>query len=354
MSATSHGRSPKAELSRYSRQMLYPRIGETGQKRLQYARATLVGVGALGGVIADALVRAGVGLLRIVDRDFVEIDNLQRQTLFDESDVAEGLPKAEAAARRLRRVNSSVEVEPVVADLNATNVVELCDHGEVILDGTDNLETRFLVNDAAVKLGIPWVYAAVIGAEGRVMPIVPGETPCLRCIWEEPPPPGTLPTCDTAGVLGPAVYVVAGLAAMEAIKVLAGKPEEITRKLLDIDVWTGRVRALDVSSPGGAAACPCCGQRRFDYLEARATGGGVVLCGRDAVHVHPSRRDARVDFAALAVRLPGNARATHNRYLLRFTADACSVTLFSDGRAIIKGTNDPARARAIYAKYVGT
>lgn len=344
---------PQADLSRYSRQVIYPRIGQDGQKRLQYARATLIGVGALGGVIADALVRAGVGLLRIIDRDFVEIDNLQRQVLFDESDVSEGLPKAEAAARRLRRINSGVEIEPVVADVSAANVLELCDHGELILDGADNLETRFLVNDASVKLGIPWVYAAVIGAEGRVMPIVPGETPCLRCVWEEPPPPGTLPTCDTAGVLGPAVHVVAGLAALEAIKLLAGKPEELTRKLLDIDTWTGRVRALEVAPLAGSAACPCCGQRRFDYLDAAVTSGSAVLCGRDAVHVHPSSRDARVDLAAIAVRLPGNARAAHNRFLLRFTADACNVTLFPDGRAIIKGTSDPARARAIYAKYIG-
>ncbi len=340
------------QLARYSRQMLFEPLGEAGQRRLRLSSVTLIGCGALGTVLASTLVRAGVGALRLVDRDFVELDNLQRQILFDESDVSDNLPKAEAAARKLRKINSAVEISGVVADVNPGNVESFCREADLILDGTDNFETRFLINDVAVKNNLPWVYGACIGSEGLVMPILPHETPCLRCIWEDAPPPGVAPTCDTVGVLGPVVNVVASLQALEAMKILMGKTDALIRRLVTIDLWTGRHRALDMSSALQSGNCTCCKQMRFEFLAGRGAAEATSLCGRNAVQVLPAA-GAQVDLREVGNRLSGRLRVTSNAYLLKFALDDYQITLFADGRAIVKGTADPAVARSIYAKYVG-
>ncbi len=343
--------------------MLFAPIGVEGQRRLRQASVTLVGCGALGSVLADLLVRAGVGALRIIDRDFVELDNLQRQTLFDEHDVAQNLPKAEAAARKLRKINSAVELEGLVEDVNPGNAVALCGDADLILDGTDNLETRYLINDVAVQHRLPWIYAACLGAEGLVLPIVPHEGPCLRCIWEDPPPPGTTPTCDTAGILAATASIVASLAATEAMKILLGnrgqgpstsgaEPSRYTG-LLVVDVWAGRVRGVNMQSAFDAGDCPCCKQGRYDFLTGERAATTTTLCGRDAVQILPAG-DVPINLKSIAARLSPQARAKVNEFILRFNVESVSVALFADGRAIIQGTSDPAIARAVYAKYIGT
>ncbi len=342
------------DLARYSRQILFDKIGEQGQRRLGKARVVLIGCGALGTVLANTLVRAGVGFMRICDRDYIELNNLQRQVLFDEADIAAGLPKAEAAAAKLRRINSDVTVEPVVVDINHTNIERLTDGADLILDGTDNFETRYLINDLAVKTDRPWIYGAVISATGLCMTIIPHDTPCLRCLFEEPPPPEMNPTCDTAGVLAPAVNLVASLQAVEAIKLLTGRRDEINRDLIHLDVWTGRFVNMKIASAREKSDCPCCKRHEFPYLDGRRASATTTLCGRDAVQVSPSSNEP-VDFAALAGKLEpvADGRVTHNQYMLRAAIGNIELTLFPDGRAIIKGTDDVDKARSIYAKYLG-
>lgn len=337
-------------LDRYSRQMLFAGIGEAGQARLAAARAVLVGCGALGTVLANLLVRAGVGRLVIVDRDFVERSNLQRQVLFDEDDIARDLPKAVAAAEKLRRINPEVVVEPVVADLNASNVEALLAGADLALDGTDNFEARYLVNDACVKHGVPWVYAAAIGSYGATFPIVPRETPCLRCVFAESPAPGTLPTCDTVGVLAPAVGVVANLAAAEALKLLVGARDKLNRALVWLDVWENAFHRLDLGGP--TAGCPTCQQGRYDYLTAEVGSYTLELCGRNTLQVVVPGRP-RLSLAALAERLQGAGTVTYNAELLRLRLPDYEITVFPDARALIKGTTDPTVARSLYSRYVG-
>jgi len=341
--------------ARYSRQILFENIGLEGQKRLGASRVVLIGCGALGTVLANTLVRAGVGSLRICDRDYIESDNLQRQILFDEEDISANLPKAQAAAGKLRRINSQVAVDPVVIDVNATNIERLAEGADLLLDGTDNFETRFLINDLAVKTERPWVYGAVIGATGLMMTILPGDTPCLRCIFEEAPPPEMNPTCDTAGVLGPVVGLVAGLQAVEAMKLLIGKREEINRHLVSIDAWAGRFTNLNVQSAFDGGNCPCCKRRDFVYLAGKVGSTTTTLCGRDAVQVNLGR-GIRVDLEAIAEKLKPVARTgvRQNRFMLKAEIDEFELTLFPDGRAIIKGTADVERARSLYAKYFGS
>ncbi len=341
-----------AELDRYSRQMLFDPIGVEGQKRLAAARAVLVGVGALGTVQANSLVRAGVGHLKIIDRDFIETNNLQRQTLFDEQDIADNLPKAEAAGRKLARINSAVTVEAVVADVNHANIEQLADGADILLDGTDNFDARYLINDLAVKTQRPWVYGAAVGATGLVKAVLPGQTACIRCMFEDRPPAEANPTCDTAGVLGPVVHMVADLQALEAIKILAGHPEAVCPKLTHIDGWAGRIAQLDVGGP--RADCPACGRKQFDFLSGKFGSAAVSLCGRNAVQVAAPAGAGRVDFEQIADRLRAVAEPVFNRFMLKFTAAGHEVTVFADGRAIIKGTDDPTAARALYAKYVGS
>jgi adenylyltransferase/sulfurtransferase len=339
-------------LERYSRQMRFYGIGEEGQRRLAESHVTLCGCGALGTVLANALVRAGVGHLLLIDRDFIETSNLQRQVLFDEHDVAENLPKAEAAARKLGAINSSVHVEPVVTDIDRTNILDLVKDADLVLDGTDNFEIRYLINDAAVRLGKPWVYGGCIGSHGQTMTILPGETPCLRCVFEAAPAPGEAGTCETAGVLAPIVNIVASFQAAEAFKILAGKRDRVNRDLIYIDVWENTQKRIKIAPLLGKVDCPCCQRRRFEWLEGDHGAHTTSLCGRNAVQV-AHRSATTLNFEDLARHLGALGEVSYNRFLLRFTADGYEFTVFPDGRAIIKGTSDVDKARTLYAKYIG-
>lgn len=343
----------REESEKYSRQILFPGIGEAGQERLLKASAVVVGCGALGTVAATLLDRSGVGRLRIVDRDFVEASNLQRQTLFEESDSLEALPKAVAAERRLRAINSGVRVEGIVADLTAKNASGLLSGFDLILDGTDNFETRMLVNDAAISLGVPWIYAAVVASYGLTMTILPGKTACLACLLEGPEKSAALgaeQTCDMAGVLNAAVGVIASLEAAEAIKILAGKSEALHGRLVSCDVWSGKFQSIRVER---SADCRACVRREFKYLEGEAQPH-ITMCGRDSVQIH--ERSRQLDLGELSRRLAGASRGEvrNNEFLLRFCVPPYELTIFADGRAIIKGTKDPAVARSLYARYIGS
>lgn len=349
--------------SRYQRQEILPDVGEGGQARLASSHAAVVGLGALGCAIADHLARAGVGVLTIIDRDLVERSNLQRQCLYTEADADEGLPKAEAARRRLAAVNSEITVRAHIADLTARNADALLAGGDgrgpgVLLDGTDNFQTRYLLNDLAVRDGVPLVYGGVVATRGMQMTIRPGATACLRCLFEEPPAPGSQPTCETAGVLGPAVAIVAACQAADALRCLLGQGERVAPTLLEFDLWAGRRRRLDV---GGARRgdCPCCGLRRFEFLEQDAGGEAVGLCGRHAVQVSPA--GGAVDLEALASRLAAAGEVEASRFMVRFrvpgergeSGEGVAMTVFRDGRAIVSGTSRPERARSLYARFVG-
>ena len=352
--------SSEVSLDRYARQMRYAPLGEAGQRRLLASRALICGCGALGSVIASTLARAGVGKLRIVDRDFVELNNLQRQVLFDEADVAAALPKAVAAADKLRLINSSIEIEPIVADVEPGNVLTLAADCDVILDGTDNFETRFLLNEVAVKMQLPWIYGGSIGAEGQALTILPGQPPCFRCVMSEPPPPGTSPTCDTAGILSSVVNVVASIQACEAIKILSGHADAVSRQLTVIDLWDNQVRQLNLDQLRASGGCPTCRadaepKGRFPWLTGQRGSHAAVLCGRNSVQLSMPKTDGgqRASLEAIAGKLSGVGQVTRNKYLLRCAIGEYTITLFHDHRAIISGTTDPAEARTIYAKYVG-
>jgi adenylyltransferase/sulfurtransferase len=338
-------------LERYSRQVLYPAIGAQGQVRIAASTVAVVGCGALGSVSASLMARAGVGRLKIIDRDFVEISNLQRQFLFDEDDVREMKPKALAAAQRLGRVNTSITIEGIVSDLNPDNAVDLLAGVSLILDGTDNFETRFLINDVSVRHGIPWIYAACLGSYGLTMNILPGETACLRCVMETAPAPGSVPTCDTAGILGPVVSVISGMQCTEALKLLSGNHDAMSRSLVSFDGWSQTMTRVEVPRSGARRRCETCDGLQFGYLSGRGSRS-VVICGRDAVQVTP-QRGGRLDLEDLAERLTASLPVERSRFLLRFTADGMQVSVFPDGRAIITGTKDPALARSVYARYVG-
>ena len=330
---------------RYSRQILFPGIGEQGQQHLLDARVAVVGCGALGSFQAGALARAGIGFLSIIDRDYVELSNLQRQWLFDECDVEQGMPKAAAAARKIAGINSGVQVEPVVADLTPSNVEELLGGVDLILDGTDNFETRYLINDFAVQRGVPWIYGAAVGSYGIAMPVIPGQTACLRCIYPDPPS-GAQPTCETAGVLGSVTALIASLQVSEAMKILCGA--EAARE----DHNRGR---LDRRDPASGAArtradCPACGRREFPYLDGERRAP-VSLCGHNAVQIHERARP--LELRDLAARLAPLGPVRANEFALRFEAPPYLLTIFPDGRAIIKGTTDIGVARSLYARYIG-
>ncbi len=344
--------SELADLSRYSRQMRFASIGESGQQQLLQARAVVIGCGALGTVIANHLVRAGVGFVRVVDRDFVELHNLQRQILFDEVDVTSAMPKAEAAARKLRLINSQITVEPVITDVDHTNIASLCGDVNVILDGTDNFEIRYLINDAAIQFNKPWIYGGCIGSLGQSMTVVPGQTPCLRCVFESAPGPGEAATCETAGVIGPAVSVIASIQATEALKILSGQQNAINRELIYIDVWENNYKKIKIAGLTGKADCPCCGQRQLDWLAGKHGATTTTLCGRNAVQVN-HRTSTPLKFEDLAAQLGSVGAVTFNRFLLRFAIDDYQFTIFPDGRAIIQGTDDPDKARTLYARYIG-
>lgn len=335
---------------RYSRQTLFPKIGAHGQQKLLASRVLLVGCGALGSSHAEMLARAGVGSLRIVDRDFVEVSNLQRQTLFSESDAEQRIPKAVAAKRRLAEINSDIAVEEIVADINASNIETLIKDCDVVIDGSDNFQVRYLVNDASVKHSIPWIYGAAVSSYGTTMTIVPGETPCLRCVFEEMPDAGSSPTCDTAGVIMPIIASVSAIQVAETIKLLVGDSESLHNTLIHLDVWSNERHAIKLGEPH--PDCPTCSNHDFEFLDASNVDSSAVLCGRDAVQVMPPR-PTEIDLVSLASRIPAD-HVRQNEYLVRFVADENEVTVFRDGRAIIKGTDDVSLARSIYSRYVGS
>jgi adenylyltransferase/sulfurtransferase len=337
---------------RYSRQILFEGIGEEGQRLISQSKAVILGCGALGAVTAETLARAGVGHLTLVDRDFVEESNLQRQIIFEETDALDRLPKAIAAAKRLGRVNSDIEIEPVVADVNYENVEEIISGANVVIDGTDNFETRFLINDACLKTNTPWIYGAAVGSYGLTMTIVPGRSPCLRCVLEAMPEPGSGPTCDTAGVIMPIVTTIASIQAAEAMKLLTGHLDDLHRSLIRIDVWDFQFNRLDLTDLHEEDRCPACARGEFEFLRGAGRQVTTTLCGRNAVQVARSGVGA-INFEALAERLRVAGEVAFNDFLLRFRVDGYDITVFRDARSIIRGTTDPAVARGLYARYIG-
>ena len=345
----------KPELERYSRQVLFSELGEAGQTRLMQSSVLLCGCGALGTVLAETLVRAGVGQIKIVDRDFVEISNLQRQVLFDENDVAAKLPKAIAAVEKLKKINSEVQIEAVVEDIDHTNILGLAENVDLILDGTDNFEVRYLINDVSLELGIPWIYCGCIGSTGQTMTILPGQSACLRCLIDSAPEPGSTETCDTAGILGPTVNVIASLEAVDAIKLLSGQVEQIKPVLTVVDVWEGSFRQMSLADLREKGGCKACHQGERIWLNGEQGSRTTRLCGRNAVQVSPADK-GKIAFEELAVKLQNSGSVDVNPYLLRLNLKNpdYEISLFRDGRAIIKGTDDPAVAKTIYARYIGS
>jgi adenylyltransferase/sulfurtransferase len=335
---------------RYSRQILFNGIGEAGQRKLFAARALIVGCGALGSAHAEALCRAGVGSLRIVDRDFIEPSNLQRQTMFTESDAEKRLPKAVAAANHLREINSEVQIEPHVADVNYSNIEQLIDDCDVVVDGTDNFSTRYLINDACVKHETNWVYGAAVGSYGVTMTVRPHQTSCLRCVFEEAPPAASAPTCDTAGVIMPIISIVSAVQVAETLKLITGHFDELHNSLMQFDVWRNEWRSISLSAPH--EDCPTCGLGQFQTLSPASVETAAVLCGRDAIQISPSQPTV-VNFSSLAERLRPAGDVKFNEYLLRFRTGPFELTVFQDARSIVRGTNEIATARSLYAKYIG-
>jgi len=335
---------------RYSRQILFNGVGKEGQRRLLQSRALIIGCGALGSAHAESLARAGVGKLRIADRDFVEASNLQRQTMFTERDANERIPKAVAAANHIREINSELEVEAEITDVNHSNIEQLVKDCDVVLDGTDNFATRYLINDACVKHKLDWIYGAAVGSYGVTMTVRPHQTPCLRCVFEEAPPAASAPTCDTAGVIMPIISVVAAVQVAEALKLLTGKTEDLHRSLMQFDVWQNEWRKINPGPP--SPDCPTCAHARFETLEAGEGDFAAVLCGRNAVQISPAQA-TQLNFEELANRLKVTGEVKFNDYLLRFRTGEFELTVFQDARSIIRGTSEITTARSLYAKYIG-
>jgi molybdopterin/thiamine biosynthesis adenylyltransferase len=335
---------------RYSRQIRFAPIGEAGQQRLAASRVLLIGLGALGTVTADQIVRAGIGFVRLIDRDFVELSNLQRQCLFDEEDVRNNLPKAAAAAAKLRRINSSVEIDARVDDVNPSNVEDYLDGVDLVLDALDNFETRFVVNDACAKHRKPWMYAAAVGSYGLMMPVLPALTPCMRCLMGNLPAPGTSPTCESAGVIAPITHIIASIQVAEALKFLTGnlRPEDV--RLTAYDVWSHRFQRIDVGKES-MATCPVCSDGRFDYLDGNPLRT-ITLCGRNAVQLIPGVK-GDINFEVLSKSIAAFGVVQFNDFLLRCSAPPYEITLFKDGRAIVKGTEEAGTARSVYSRMVG-
>lgn len=336
---------------RYSRQILFREIGREGQEKLVNSRVLLVGCGALGASHAEMLARAGVGKLRIVDRDFVEFTNLQRQTLFRESDAVERLPKAVAAKNRIGEINSGIDVEELIADVNYSNIESLIKDCDLVIDGTDNFQVRYLLNDACIKNGVIWIYGAAISSYGTTMTIIPGKTPCLRCIFDEMPDAGSSPTCDTAGVIMPIIATVSATQVSEALKILVGDLDSLHGSLIQFDVWANDQQRIKLGEPN--PDCKTCGQRIFEFLDEETQEFSAVLCGRDAVQIAPPK-PTKLDLPRLAEKLANISHVHHNEYLVRFLSGDNEITVFTDGRAIVKGTDSIAAARSLYSRYIGT
>lgn len=339
-------------LERYSRQILFPEVGRQGQQRLIESRVAIVGCGALGTVQAESLCRAGVGNLRLIDRDFVEKSNLQRQTLFTEEDAQKTLPKAIAAKQHLNKINSLVNIEAKVLDLNYQNVESLMEGIDCVLDGTDNFETRFLLNDVSQQKKMPWIYGAAVGSSGLTMTIIPGQTPCFRCIMESLPLPGTTPTCDTAGILSPVAHIVSSIQVTEAIKILIGKTQQINSKLLCFDIWKNSWQWLEIASSRESHDCPVCHSGQLDFLKGKQSTLTTTLCGRNSVQIFQSKTKD-VNLPELARRLQLLGTVSFNRFLLRFKCKDAEIIVFLDGRSIVKGTNNHQLARSLYSRYIG-
>jgi len=333
---------------RYSRQVLFRGIGASGQRKLAASAVAIVGCGATGSALASLLARAGVGRIRILDRDYVETCNLQRQSLFDEADAAESMPKAIAAARKIAACNSQIAVEARVADLVPSNIEELLSGAQVILDGTDNFETRYLINDYAVKNRLPWIYTAAVGSYGVSLNVLPGRTACLACIFPEFPQ-GAFETCDTTGILGSAVNLAASIAATETLKLLVGAEDQVRRTLLSFDVWSNERAEIAADRP--RPGCRTC--RKHDFVHLAGEGRPyITLCGRNSVQIHERHRP--LDFSQMAERLGPHGTVRHNAFVLKFWREPYEMTFFPDGRAIIKGTSDTAIARSLYARFIGS
>lgn len=335
-------------MERYEKQMLFEGIGVEGQKKLLNKKVVIIGCGALGTVISNNLARSGVGYIRLVDRDYIELSNLQRQILFDEEDIKNNLPKVIAAENKLKRINSDITIESIITDVNSKNIVQLCEGMDVILDATDNLQTRFLINDTAVKLNIPWVYGGAIGSTGMTHTIIPGETPCFRCIFPDMPPTGAVDTCDTVGVLNAITGIVASMQSTEAIKLLAEKKEAVAKEMRFIDIWMNHCESLAIEKKD---SCVACGEEKYEFLY-RETDEAVYLCGKDSVQINPMNEGICAE--SLIRRLePLGIEVKKNLYYLKFIAEDVQFTLFYDGRAILKNTSDMNKAKSLYAKYVG-
>ncbi|MCR4289447.1 MAG: ThiF family adenylyltransferase [Candidatus Scalindua sp.] len=339
-------------LERYSRQILFQHIGKNRQKILMNSTVAVIGCGALGTVSSSYLVRAGIGQLRIIDRDFIEESNLQRQILFDENDISENLPKAIAAQRKLQKINNKVKVEGIVTDVNYSNIDELTKDVDIIIDGTDNFETRFLINDFCIKNSVPWVYGACIGSRGVVMNIIPSRTPCLRCVFETMPQIGSFPTCDTAGVIGPIAGIIASFQVAEAIKILIKDYASVNKNLLEVDVWETKLRQIDISELKDINDCQTCKLNNYEFLDAEVGIMTTFLCGKNAVQVM-SRNTGKIDLRQLEHRLRSISGVSCNAFMLKFRVKDHSFTVFADGRAIITGTADSSTAKSLYSKYLG-
>lgn len=341
-------------VSRFVRQERFAPLGANGGARLRASRALICGCGALGTMIAERLARAGVGTLRIVDRDWVEVSNLPRQTLFTEQDAELGRPKAIAAADALTTIDSRLRIEPFVADLTCDNIYELADGCDVLLDGTDNFETRFLLNDYSLSKNIPWVHGGCLGSSGQVMTIVPGVTACFRCLVRDLPPRDSMETCDSAGVLGPAIGVIACWQAAEAIKILSGNVDLVSQDLLVIDTWNTACRLISMASlKDSSRNCPACQQRQFPFLEGALRTETIVLCGKNAVQVRSASANISGDLSALASRLQHSGKVTSNGFFLRLILPDHVLTVFRDGRAVVEGTTDPVEAKNLLSKTLG-
>lgn len=340
-------------LEKYSRQILFEPIGAEGQQRLLNSRVAVIGCGALGAVQVESLARAGVGLLRLADRDFVEESNLQRQIMFDEADAAERLPKAIACQRRVQRINSTISVEAVVANVDHANIEQIIGDVDLVLDGTDNFETRYLINDACVKNQKPWVYGAAVGSYGLTMTIIPHQTPCLRCVIETLPPPGSSPTCDTVGVILPIIFTIASIQVTEAIKILTGQLDQLHRSIIQIDLWQQAYNRIRLGSLRDKSDCPACKRGRFEFLAAKAGHVASGLCGRHAVYISPSQR-VTIDLPTLAERLKAVGSVKLTAHLLTIKLDEYEINLFADGHCIVKGTTDVETARRLYTRYIGS
>ena len=342
--------SRSVETDRYSRQILFKEIGENGQKKLRAASVALIGCGALGASHAESLTRAGVARIKLIDRDFVEFSNLQRQTLYTETDAIERVPKAVAAKNRLTDVNSDVALEAFVENIDARNIEELIADVDLVVDGSDNFQVRYLVNDACVKTETSWIYGAAVSSYGSTMTIRPGKTACLRCIFEDIPAPGSSPTCDTAGVIQPIISMISALQVAEALKLLTGNTEDLHNSLIQLDVWATDFRKIRGIKQ--AQDCITCVKKNFEFLNAQEDEFLTTLCGRDAVQIKPEG-NRQIDFEVLRSNLPEVKGLKHNEYLIRFEIDHYEFTVFKDSRAIIKGTNDVADARSAYSRYIG-